>query len=455
MWQIKEIKQALNIKVEEGDENQIIRNISIDSRKINKDDIFVALKGEKFDAHNFLKEVSNKGASYAIVEKENSKLKIKHKVKLLEVPSTYQALLALAKYKRKKSKAKFIAITGSVGKTSYKETLASFLKFYGNCYYSKGNFNNHIGLPLMLANLDNQADYAIFELGMNHLKEIEFLSNIVKADISIITKISENHIANLANIKEIVVAKAEIASPMKKTDYLIVNDDNQLDYLYKILINKYKLQNENIVFFGNTKMAKLKIMPQIKEKNTYYIPISYNNKIIKLEFNDLLNQDLAILYTSIIAVIDKLNLDFNKIINLYKNIKPLSGRGAIIKKDNMLIINDCYNAGPVSMKSALNYLGSFKTKKRKIAVIGTMLELGSESLTYHLELKDVIINNDIDGVITVGKYMDKLFDSLPKKIAIEHFEQIENNIKKIKAHLKEDDLILLKASNAVNLSLLL
>ena len=240
MWSNKKLKEALKVSVTQ---NISAGKIVIDSRIIANQDIFLCLKGENFDGHDFKKEAISKGASIIIAEKPDLEF-AKYEV---IVENSYEALLQLARYKRLNSQAKFIAITGSVGKTTFKEALKSVLAKYDNSFATKGNFNNHIGMPLCLANLDENTKYAIFELGMNHAGEIEFLSNILKPDLALITQITEAHIGNFSSIDGIIAAKAEICSGFSDHSKVILNhSDIYYDKLKSYIHDKLEVNNSNI-----------------------------------------------------------------------------------------------------------------------------------------------------------------------------------------------------------------
>ena len=250
MWTRKNLSEALNV-----DERicHFGRNISIDSRTIKKDDIFLAFKGERFDGHDFLHQAQDKMVSCAIVERVNKNIIIPQ----IKVKNCYHALIELAKYRIKLAKnTKIIAITGSVGKTSLKENLQFILNKSYKCYYSKGNFNNHIGVPLSAINLDLESDFAIFELGMNHEKEISFLTKIIMPDIAVITRISDSHIGNFKNISGIINAKLEIIDGLKKNGKLIIGNDNCFSLIQRAVKN---LKNIDKFYFGMRKNNDLYI----------------------------------------------------------------------------------------------------------------------------------------------------------------------------------------------------
>ncbi len=453
MWSNNELKKALNAKVkQEINCNQIV----IDSRIIKKNTIFLALKGENFDGHDFIEQAQNNGAKGAIVSKINKDVSIPQ----ILVADTYKALINLAKYRRKISKSIFIAITGSVGKTSYKEALSLILNKYGATYKTSGNFNNHIGLPLCLANLDLNAKYSVFELAMNHSGEIKFLSDILNPDLALITKITDAHLGNFANRDGIISAKAEICSGFYENSTIILNkNDENYPKLREHIIDKYHLKNKNIKSFGSSEDNDLIIEEINIKENKLFANINLEDKKYQINFS-VYNKAVAEVISSILLILRELNLDPEKGVSAFKDFKSLEGRGEIskinIENKKITLINDSYNANYLSMKAALetlNFVAS-ENNNRKIAIIGDMLELGPDSDKFHLDLKNVIIENKIDKIITVGKFMKKLYDELPDNIKLLSYEATPLNIEDIKNSLKDDDVILVKSSNGIKTSII-
>jgi UDP-N-acetylmuramoyl-tripeptide--D-alanyl-D-alanine ligase len=451
IWQIKDILTALKIT------NKIkvttpIHSLAIDSRVMKEGDVFLALKGPNFDAHNFLLEVEKKGASVLIVENINPKITIPQ----ILVSNTLQALYDLALYKRQQTKAKIIAITGSVGKTSAKEMLYKFCSFYGKSYASLGNFNNNIGLPLSLANLPADCKFAVFELGMNHVGEIEFLSNMLRPNIAWITLVSNAHIGNFNDIEDIIEAKSEIFSGLVPTGKIILNhnDKNFLSLKEKALKN-HGFSVGQIKTYGS-KLNNDLIIKNISYQDQIIIEVMFNNKSYELKFS-LSNIALIKVIIAIIIILDELGLDYESSLSLFAKLKAVSGRGNIIEYKERIFINDSYNASPVSMQAALEnlaYLGKIK-QKRTIAIIGTMLELGNKSKELHLSLGRYLHQYNIDRVITIGEYMKDLFKTLPQKQRLAHFSAVKGNKENIRKLLKKSDIILLKSSRGLKLEDLL
>ncbi len=447
IWDNKQLGKALNLEIEQ----EFIANaVSIDSRSIKPGEIFLCLNGERFDGHDFAQQAVAQGAVALICSKAMPQLKVAQII----VADTYQALLALAKYKRANVAAKFIGITGSVGKTSYKETLAKLLQIYGKCYFSSGNFNNHIGLPLCLANLPEDADYAVFELGMNHAGEIEFLTKLVEPDLAVITKIASAHIGNFKDIYGIVAAKAEIFKGLSQNSMVFLNHDDQYYSNLEEIAFQENIRKEQIFTFGQQAEHL-----QLESINLVKMQAELNFKLFAKAYQlntSFLNFEALKVLSSVFLVLAKLGLDPELAFQEFAKLESLAGRGKVTIETlpvtgEIQIIDETYNSSLVSTKAALQLLKLIAQAKqsRKVAVLGTMLELGDQALAEHLALKDCLLENKIDQVITVGEYMADLAKTLPKEMHIAHFAEVTGHESEIISKFQAGDVVLLKSSNAI------
>ena len=412
-----------------------------DSRLIEAGDIFIALPGAVSDGHDHVLSALEKGANAAIVSRIPEGLN--NKDKILLVDNTLDALLSMASHKRSRSKAKFIAVTGSVGKTSTKELLHLAFSNYGKVFASRGNYNNFLGVPINLASLPDDAEYAIFELGMNHAGEITPLSNMVKPHIAIITAVENIHRANFDSIDDIALAKAEIFDGLLPKSLVIINS---LSNCYPLLLEKAKanLNIDKIISVG---------------ENSQIVSYEVNNNKTKANLN-ILGQAMAIDIDYILGVhqisnmitvltcIACLGLNPLKSISALEGFKLPRGRGLVstIKVDNkqITLIDDSYNAGPVSVKAALKNMSYYSG--RKIAILGDMGEMGPKSLEFHLALIDDIIANNIDKVICFGKQMAIMQDKLPKDKQIGSYFDLKDLAKDLPDKLLAGDVLLIKGS---------
>ena len=434
----KEILKAIDGEViVEGKET--FNRLCIDTRKIENDNIYLAIKGEKFNGNEFVKEAFSKGASIAIVDEVLFNVEeFKELGTVIKVNNSEKALLNLASYYRKKLGLKVVGVTGSCGKTSTKDLIAAFLSEKYKVFKTKGNFNNQIGLPLMILELDSSIDVAVLEMGMSNIGEIDVLANCAKPDIAVITNIGLSHIENLKTQDNILKAKSEIFNYFDKNNTLIINGEDK--YLLKINdkcfeIKRIGYNHEYDVYAYNIILEEDNTTFSVKENNQEFI---FN--IPMAGKHNVLNSMLAI------AVAKKLNVAFEEMKKGIKNLEATSMRLEVIKKDKITIINDCYNASPDSMKSSIDVLNSYK-QGRKIAILGTMNELGDEAISAHIDV-GYYAKNKLDLLIAIGKYKD-CFKSGYSLESIITFETKEDFISNINTVIKENDVILVKASRGM------
>jgi len=434
----KEIVEAINGKVVVRGREEF-NNVCIDTRKIQKDNIYIAIKGERFDGNKFVIDAFKKGASIAIVSEVLFDIENGDEVEtVILVDDTEKALLDLASFYRKKLGLKVVGVTGSCGKTSTKDLIAAFLSEKYKVFKTKGNFNNQIGLPLMILELDSTYDVAVLEMGMSDLGEIDVLAKCARPDIAVITNIGLSHIENLKTQDNILKAKSEIFNYFDDSNSLIINgeDKNLLkikDKCFEILRIGYN--HEYDVYAFNIILMEDNTTFSIQDNNQeiiFNIPMAGKHNI--------LNSMLAI------AVAKKLNLSFEEMKLGIKNLEATSMRLEVIKKDKITIINDCYNASPDSMKSSMDVLNAYK-KGRKVAILGTMNELGDEAVNAHTEVGSYA-KDKVDLLIAIGSYME-CFAKGYSLDSILTFEDKKDFIDNLKTIIKENDIILVKASRGM------
>lgn len=420
--------------------------VCIDDRTIKKGDLFIAIKGENFDGHDFIESAVLKGASGVIVSDKQHALEYKG----LLVKDTKIALKNIAYFSRNRFFGKVIAITGSSGKTSTKHILSTSLQKFGKTHFTQGNNNNIIGLSLTLSRLPKDYKFCVLELGMNHTGEIKELTKISKPDLALITNVSNSHIENFKNEKEIAKAKSEIFIGLSKSGVAIINADNLWsDYLKQ----KAKKYTNNIYLYGSKTKSNIKVKNIIDEKEGSTV---FLEKMEPLHLK-YLSSVQATNVIATIAILKQLNLSVKKVTNIFSEIKPLSGRGEKIKinfDDNQesLIIDDSYNANPASMRASLNNLYKIKSKLHDyetILIIGDMLELGKNGITSHLDLIPIIKKINPDLLITVGELTELICNELKiKSCSYHHIDPLLLDIKNI---IKPKQLIFIKGSNGTNL----
>ena len=424
-----------------------ILGISINDRTIKKGDLFIAIIGDKFDGHDFIENAIRKGA-YGIMVSDK---KLAEKYNGILVKDTKKALKQMAKFSRYRFKGTTIALTGSSGKTSTNHLLSTSLKKFGKTHHTQGNNNNLIGLSLTLSRLHYNYNYCVLELGMNNIGEIQELTEIAKPDIALITNVSNSHIENFKNEKEIAAAKSEIFSGLDENGVAIINLDNLWS---EYLIKKAKKVSAKIHLFGHSKYANTKITRIIDEKEGS--TISYDNKKWHLKY---LNTTQARNAIAAISVIKELKLCTTTSAKIISHIKPLSGRGEKLiinfgHKYKTYVIDDSYNANPDSMKAALSNFYKTKSKfdtYKTVLIIGDMLELGQNAKEMHLELIPMIKKINPNLLITIGAYSKKISDKLGVQINCCSFLTMPPLLKKATQFIKPNQLILIKGSNGTGL----
>lgn len=439
---VKDIIEKCNGLLIIGNEDTILNNFNKDTRVLNKEDIYVGIKGEKFEGSNLYKEAFNKGAKGCIINKielDMDYLNTLNDKFLVVVDDTIKCLQTLATYKRSLYDIPIIGVTGSVGKTSTKDIIASVLSKKYKVHKTEGNYNNHIGVPLTILSMKEE-NALVIEMGMNNLGEISTLSKIVKPTVSVITNVGTAHIGNLGSRENILKAKLEILDGMNNNGILVINNDNDL-------LHNYYLENKtNIVTFGINNSSDYMAYDIVSNELSSNYKIDINNITYDISVNmpgshQILNSLCALSIGSIF------NIDIEDIKNGISNFELTKRRMQIEKYNNITIINDCYNANLDSMKSAICYLGSL-SNTRKICILGDMLELGEYSISLHKELGKIVNDNNIDILVTVGNYTKYTNDFFNKEKY--HFNNNVEVINKLEKIIKENDTLLIKSSFGMN-----
>ncbi|MBG77023.1 MAG: hypothetical protein CMI98_04020 [Pelagibacteraceae bacterium] len=445
-------------KVLENKIKKILNNFKgdfkIDSRDIKKGDIFVVLKGSKDHGKYYIEDALKKGALKIISENTNSK----YKNKIIKVSNCKIFLKEIAKFKRKKFTGKVIAVTGSVGKTSTKEQLKFFLKFEMKSQASIKSYNNELGVSLSLCNLRLNSSVAIFEIGTNNFGEIKKLTKIVKPNISIITNISSTHLKYFKNIKNVAKEKYDMINPKYNNcleTVIIPYNLKFKTYLYKIL-DKQKIK---IYTFGDQKKSNLVIKKIHRiSKNKFLLKINYNKKNYNYKILTLAKHQ-AVNSLIVILVFFILKLNIKKIFKNALYLPELKGRGNIDKvyifRKKTLLIDETYNASPLSMKETIKYFKEYESNKKynKILILGDMLELGKKEKSYHREISNYLNVNNFFQVILFGNLILNLYKTYKNKKNIFYFSNQKELIKHLAKYIKKNTIILAKGSNSSSVNI--
>ena len=432
---LKATKGAL---LKEADVKEI-KAVSTDTRKIEEGTMFIALKGENFNGNNYVLDAFNKGAKIAIVDEVKCDLnELKEDVALIKVQNTGRALMDLAKFYREKLGLKVVGITGSAGKTSTKDLVAAVLSYKYKVFKTKGNFNNEIGLPLMILELDSTYDVAILEMGMRGLGQIKELAEIASPDLGIITNIGISHIEILKTRENILKAKMEIATFFDKNNTLVVCGND--DFLGALPEAEYKIVKTGVG--ENFKIgAKNIALEELSSKFTVYD----GEKEEEFSLDMPGEHNISNLMLGI-AIAKELGVSFEEMKRGLKNIEATSMRLELIKKDGFSILNDCYNSSPVAVKSAIDVMKNIEGKRR-IAVLGTMRELGHKSEEAHEEIGKYAKENGIEKVLCFGDFSENIKEGYGEGCTV--YENKEELIKDLLNIICDGDIILVKASRSL------
>ena len=416
-----------------------IKAVSTDTRKIEEGTMFIALKGENFNGNNYVLEAFNTGAKIAIVDEVKCDLnELKEDVALIKVQNTGRALMDLAKFYREKLGLKVVGITGSAGKTSTKDLVAAVLSDKYKVFKTKGNFNNEIGLPLMILELDSTYDVAILEMGMRGLGQIKELAEIASPDLGIITNIGISHIEILKTRENILKAKMEIANFFDKNNTLVVCGND--DFLGALPEAEYKIVKTGVG--ENFKIgAKNIALEELSSKFTVYD----GEKEEEFSLDMPGEHNISNLMLGI-AIAKELGVSFEEMKRGLKNIEATSMRLELIKKDGFSILNDCYNSSPVAVKSAIDVMKNIEGKRR-IAVLGTMRELGHKSEEAHMEIGKYAKENGIEKVLCFGDFSENIKEGYGEGCTV--YENKEELIKDLLNIICDGDIILVKASRSL------
>jgi UDP-N-acetylmuramoyl-tripeptide--D-alanyl-D-alanine ligase len=462
LWNKSELLEALSSQLLEHNlsENLSIEEVLIDSRKINKSGLFIAIKGEKNDGHDYLEQTFANGSAVALIDNK-TKLPQGKNYQFLLVKNSFDAMYDLAHFSRKRSAAKIIAVTGSVGKTSTKEMLRDAFSTCDKTFATLGNLNNHFGVPLSLCNFSADCEFGIFEMGMNHLNEIEPLSRLVQSHLAIITNVGPAHIENFKNEQEIALAKSEIFRGVVTGGKVLINRDNKHFEFLQDQANQHFASNQ-IITFGKENSSDYQIISEkILEANLAEVAAKLNNDA-KISYQ-ISSSHTAAIFNSIITVaaLDLLQADLAKGVKTLEHLHTPAGRGKIsdvkFENKNITIIDDTYNASLLSIESGTKHAANLKKalhKKRLIVALGDMLELGKNSVELHEMAVEFAQKFGADLAILVGKEMSAAGE---KKLSISHKTFVDSMAASldISALIDDGDLLYIKGSRGLKMEKLI
>jgi len=423
--------------------------VCINTRHLKDGDLFVAIEG----GEKYLEQAIELGAVAAIVPSSNNHFDWNKKIPIIEVSDTMQALIDLGQYKRNSTNAKYISITGSVGKTGTKEMTAKILSFFGKTYATAGNYNNNYGVPLTLANMPEDTEFAVIELGMSAPGEISELVKQVRPEIALITTVAECHTEFFESLEEIAMAKSEIFEALNGT--AIINKESPcFDTMYR-QARKY---TDSIKTFGYSDDNDL-ILTNV-ECFAEYSKVTITSDEYPYTFDlPIPGKHIALNSCGVLSIIQELGLDMNIACKKIEKISAFKGRGESFKSKiaedaYITIIDESYNASPIAMIASIDTFALKNSEGRKILVIGDMLELGEKAKELHLSILPSILKANIDKVYCCGKMMKHVYDNLPLNIQGAYAKNSEELLPLIKRDIKNNDILLCKSSHGSKISII-
>ncbi len=428
------------------DKFKSIYQVSINSRNIKKNSLFIAIKGERFDGHDFINEVVKRGAAAIVINEKKFKKINDLEIPVITVKDTTLALGEIAKLWRAKLKTKIIGITGSAGKTTTKEILAALLSEKFKVNKTVANNNNHIGVPLTILSTNEKHQVLVAELGTNHFGEIPYTAAIASPDLALITNIGDSHLEYLKNRNGVFKEKSALFNEtIKRTGKVFINNDDKILKKFgrnvkgKVTFALKEKADYKTIIKGYDKFAKPQIEIRTKKKSfTATLPLSGEKNVLN--------------FTAAYAIASELGLSNSQIQKAVTKIKSYNKRLEVKNYKTFTLIDDTYNANPDSMKSSLEILDKIESRRKKIVVLGDMFELGSESKLKHIQLASRINKINIDEVYSIGKMMKLMNQKLNEKIKVQkHFTDREMLIKFLKSLDINNSAILIKGSRGMKM----
>jgi UDP-N-acetylmuramoyl-tripeptide--D-alanyl-D-alanine ligase len=433
-------------------EDLVLKGISIDSRKIEPQNLFIAIKGEKFDGHDFIKQALDKGASCAVISKNRLKNKEIPYIsstsgkRAVLVKDTRTALQDIAKWYRDKFNVKVAAITGTNGKTTTKEMIAEVLSKKYKVLRSEKSFNNQLGVPLTLLKITPETEVLVLELGMNQPGEIGILTRMANPDMGLITNIGPAHLEFMGSLEKIAQAKFDLLENMDEKGKIVLNADDPW------LSKRAKTEKRKVYTFGLEKEADFAASNIVQNGNGFFSFSANGTVPISLKLLGKHNIYNALAAFSVGSILEVEN---EKIKEALEDYTPVQLRMELSEVDGIKILNDSYNANPTSMGMALETLKGMKASGNKVAVLGDMLELGEKSLEFHKKIGEKVKECEIDCLFTFGVLSSgiaqgakdkgfekkKIFSFQDKKFLLERLLEI----------LKPGDVVLFKGSRKMGL----
>lgn len=428
------------------DSGKTVAGVVIDSRKVEKDYLFIATEGNRVDGHSFIDKAFEQGAMAVVCQRPPESGKGPY----ILVENSFVALKEIAKWYRSNLDITVVGITGSVGKTSTKEFIANVLSQKYDVLKTEGNFNNEVGLPLTILRIRDNHEVAVLEMGISDFNEMHRLSEIARPDICVITNIGECHLENLGSRQGVLKAKTEMFNFMKENGSVVLYGDDDM------LATIEKVNGKRPFFFGK--------QPEFDVYATDIISKGLFGSTCDIHVkNDTIHVDVPLPGSHMVlnamaatCVGTLLDMTCEDIKHGIESVKPVGGRSNIMRLDSWTIIDDCYNANPVSMRAAIDLLNMADNKK--VAILGDMFELGPNEKQLHREIGMYAAKKNVDVIICVGKLSANMYEGAKEVLQsnsneslsnLHYFETLDEAISALPSILKQNDTILVKASHSM------
>lgn len=437
---VKQIIEVTNGKLLCGNPETIVEDFNTNSKEVKENTLFVPIIGENVDAHRFIDSaLENCGAAFTQEHDSYSSDQC-----VIKVENTVKAMQEVGKWYLKKMNLSVIGVTGSVGKTTTREMIATALESQKTVFQTEKNYNSQVGVPMTIAKINPSDEIAVLEMGMSNEGEMVKLADIIRPDVGVVTCIGVSHIEQLKTQENICNEKFEIMHFMNEKNAMFINGDDA------ILKRKIKEIKVPVITFGLSDGVDYQGINLEVVNGVSTFTMKYKNKTCKVELTQLGEHNVRNALAAL-AICDYYQLDVEK---AAKALYDFSGqRQRIVEQNGYTIIDDAYNASPDSMKAALGVLGVMKNSKRKIAVLADMLELGDHTVEYHKNVAEYVISNHIDMLFTYGNLAKNISDEVSGKTTIicRYFTDVEELKQAVKQEIKMNDAILFKGSNGMKL----
>lgn len=448
LWTDKHIAEATGGHVYSS---WVVGRVVIDSRQVQEGDLFIAIKGEHHDGHAYVAQAFEKGAAAAVVQYMPPN--VSDSSKLVSVADTTKALVDIARFARDRSRARVVAVTGSVGKTGAKDGLAIVLAGMGKIHMTAGNLNNHFGVPLTLANLPDNANYAVIEMGMNHAGEIRELTKLARPHVAVITAVQPAHMEFFDSVEAVADAKIEIAEGLVEHGALVLPADSP--FCGRMKARAAELGIERVFTFGEAAGADYRLMMyriqhQASEVHAMMRDVPFSFRLGAIGYH------WGVASLAIMAAVNILGGDLKKAAQAIAYVKEPAGRGRIstVKLPaggSIVVIDDSYNASPAAMSAAFAKLRDVfdmnGAEGRMVAILGDMLELGDESVERHKVVADDVLGRGVEVVFCAGSLMRHLHDALPQTMEKFWAADAPSLWGMVRSRLRDGDTVLIKGSH--------